>query len=262
MAESTGRVALVTGGASGLGLAIAVRLAKDGFRIALIDIDGEGARRAATTIVGAIGYGCDIVNEDEVAKTLARIDADFGSWPDVLVNNAGIVRFGTLLEQSVDDFRKVVEVNLIGTFVMSRAVGRRMAARGSGAIVNITSLNAFAPSPDAGAYPASKAAVAKLTEQMALTLGPSGVRVNAVAPGFINAGMSSPIYEDPDVLAARASSVPAGRIGTADDVAGAVSFLVSEDADYIHGQHLLVDGGVFCSLKNQLPRKPPEGAKK
>ena len=262
MAESTARVALVTGASGGLGLAIAARLANDGCRMALVDIDGEGARSAAKTIDGAVGYGCDIANEDAVAKTLERIETDFGAGPDVLVNNAGIVRFGGLLEQSVEDFRKVVEVNLIGTFVMSRAVGRGMVARGSGAIVNITSLNAFAPSPDAGAYPASKAAVAKLTEQMVLALGPSGVRVNAVAPGFINAGMSSPIYQDPEVLAARGSSVPAGRIGTADDVANAVAFLVSEDAGYIHGQHLLVDGGVFCSLKNHLPRKPPVGAKK
>ncbi len=262
MAESTERVALVTGAAGGLGLAIAARLANDGFRMALIDIDGKGAHTAAKTIDRAKGYGCDITNEDEVAKTLERIDADFGSWPDALVNNAGIVRFGGLLEQSVEDFRKVVEVNLIGTFVMCRAAGLGMVARGSGTIVNITSLNAFAPSPDAGAYPASKAAVAKLTEQMALSLGPSGVRVNAVAPGFINAGMSSPIYEDPDVLAARGSSVPAGRIGTADDVANAVSFLVSEEADYIHGQQLLVDGGIFCSLKNHLPRTPPASAEK
>ena len=166
MAESTARVALVTGASGGLGLAIAVRLANDGCRMALVDIDGEGARSAAETIDGAVGYGCDIANEDAVAKTLERIETDFGAGPDVLVNNAGIVRFGGLLEQSVEDFRKVVEVNLIGTFVMSRAVGRGMVARGSGAIVNITSLNAFAPSPDAGAYPASKAAKANPVEAL------------------------------------------------------------------------------------------------
>jgi len=145
---------------------------------------------------------------------------------------------------------------------MCRCAGKRMAARGSGCIVNLTSLNAFAPSPDAGAYPATKAAVAKLTEQLALSLAPRGVRVNAVAPGFINAGMSSPIYEDPEVLALRGASVPAGRIGTALDVAATVAFLVSDRASYIHGQHILVDGGVGLSLKNHLPRKAPAAAEK
>lgn len=260
MAESTSRTALVTGAAGGLGFAIAERLANDGFRVALADIDESGVGSAAKRIANAAGYGCDISNQDDVARMLERLESDFGSFPDVLVNNAGIVRFGDLLEHSVEDFRKVVEVNLVGTFIMSRAVGRGMAARGSGAIVNVTSLNAFAPSPDAGAYPATKAAVAKLTEQLALTLGPRGVRVNAVAPGFINAGMSSPIYQDPEVLAVRGASVPAGRIGTAQDVAAAVAFLVSDQADYIHGQQLLVDGGVFCSLKIHLPRKAPTEA--
>lgn len=254
--------ALVTGAAGGLGLAIAERLAADGLRIALIDIDEARVRASAMHIDGAVAYGCNIADESAVAETVERFESDFGACPDVLVNNAGIVRFGALLEHSVEDFRKVVDVNLVGTFVMSRAVGTRMAARGRGAIVNITSLNAFAPSPDAGAYPATKAAVAKLTEQMALTLGPSGVRVNAVAPGFIDAGMSRPIYEDDEVLAQRAASVPAGRIGTAADVAGAVAFLASDQADYIHGQHLLIDGGVFCSLKNQLPRKAPTEAER
>jgi NAD(P)-dependent dehydrogenase (short-subunit alcohol dehydrogenase family) len=132
-----------------------------------------------------------------------------------------------------------------------------MVARGSGAIINITSLNAVAPSPDAGAYPASKAAVAVLTQHLALALGPRGVRVNAVAPGFIDAGMSAPIYADPRIRDARGATVPAGRIGTADDVADAVLFLASDRAGYIMGQHLMVDGGVSFSLKLQMPRKAP-----
>ena len=262
MAKSERPIALVTGAAGGLGLAVAERLAKDGFRIALIDVDQNGVQASAAGIPDARGYGCDITNEDEVTRTLKQLVSDFGEYPDVLVNNAGIVRFGDFLEQSVENFRKVVDVNLVGTFVMSREVGKAMAARGSGAIVNVTSLNAFAPSPDTGAYPATKAAIAKMTEQMALSLGPRGVRVNAVAPGFINAGMSSPVYEDPKTLTERGSNVPAGRIGTAEDVANTVSFLVSDQADYIHGQHLLVDGGVFCSLKKQMPRKAPKAAEK
>ncbi|MCY3828609.1 MAG: SDR family NAD(P)-dependent oxidoreductase, partial [Rhodospirillaceae bacterium] len=165
----------MTGAAGGLGLAIARRLAADGCRVALADIDGEGAVRAATELEGAAGFPCDVTSEDSVIETLGRFEAAFGGPPDILVNNAGIVRFGDLLEHPVEDFRKVVEVNLAGVFLMSREVGARMAARGSGAIVNITSLNAVQTSPDAGAYPATKAAVAKLTEQFALVLGPRGV---------------------------------------------------------------------------------------
>ena len=251
------KLALITGAAGGLGYAIADYLGEQGYRIALLDVDETGVLDAAGRLDEARGYACDITDSAQVDQTLARIEEDFAATPDALINNAGIVRFGELLEHSVEDFRKVVDVNLVGTFIMCRAIGNLMAQRGSGAIVNVTSLNAFAPSPDAGAYPATKAAVAKLTEQLALTLGPRGVRVNAVAPGFIDAGMSTPIYQDPENRALRAASVPAGRIGTAEDVAGTVAFLISDQADYIHGQHILVDGGVACSLKRQMPRKAP-----
>ncbi|MEX0923494.1 MAG: SDR family NAD(P)-dependent oxidoreductase [Rhodovibrionaceae bacterium] len=256
------KTALVTGAAGGLGLAIARRLAEDGLAVAVVDIDAAGAEKAAAGIAGGRGYGCDVTDEVAVGALLDSIERDFGACPDVLVNNAGIVRFGDLLEHSLADFRKVLDVNLVGTFLMAQAVGRRMAVRGSGAIVNITSLNAVATSPDAGAYPASKAAVAKLTEQLALTLAPLGVRVNAVGPGFIDAGMSSPIYRDPEVKKTRGASVPAGRIGEAVEVANAVAFLASDQASYIHGQHILVDGGVSFSLKKQMPRKAPSKAEK
>ncbi|MCY4394896.1 MAG: SDR family NAD(P)-dependent oxidoreductase [Rhodospirillaceae bacterium] len=262
MSGDGGKSALVTGAAGGLGLAIAQRLAADGCRVALADIDGEGAARSAAELHRASGYSCDVTCEDSVGEMLGRFEAAFGGPPDILVNNAGIVRFGDLLEHPVEDFRKVTEVNLVGTFLMIREVGARMAVRGSGAIVNITSLNAVQTSPDAGAYPATKAAVAKLTEQFALALGPRGVRVNAVAPGFIDAGMSAPIYRDPEVRAERGRAVPAGRIGTAADVAAAVAFLASDEAGYVQGQHLLVDGGVSFSLKNQMPRKAPKEAEK
>jgi NAD(P)-dependent dehydrogenase (short-subunit alcohol dehydrogenase family) len=181
---------------------------------------------------------------------------------DALVNNAGIVRFGPLMEHSVADFRKVLDVTLTGTFIVTRSVARGMIRKGSGAIVNITSLNAVAPSPDAGAYPASKAAVALLTQHFALALGPHGIRVNAVGPGFIDSGMSAPIYTDPAVRAVRGKAVPVGRIGEARDVAETVFFLASERSAYVTGQHILVDGGVNFSLKNHLPRKAPSAAEK
>lgn len=247
------RTALVTGAGGGLGAAIARRLAADGYRLAIADIDRAGAEAEARTLASAAAFAVDITDEAAVEAMLDGI----GAVPDVVVNNAGIVRFGPLLEYSVADFRKVVDVNLVGTFIVARAVGRRMVPRGSGAIVNITSLNAVAPSPDAGAYPAAKAAVALLTQHLALALGPHGIRVNAVAPGFIDAGMSAPIYADAGVRAVRGKAVPLGRIGAAEDVAETVAFLASDKARYVTGQQLLVDGGVSFSLKNHLPRKPP-----
>ncbi|MCM8735206.1 SDR family oxidoreductase [Azospirillum sp. A1-3] len=251
------KTALVTGAGGGLGAAIARRLAGEGYRVALLDLDAAGLEVEAARIPGALAFTADVTDEAQIDAVVAAMTEAFGDGPDLLVNNAGIVRFGDLLEHSVADFRRVVDVNLTGTFIVTRAVARRMAERGSGAIVNITSLNAVAPSPDAGAYPATKAAVALLTEHLALALAPRGVRVNAVAPGFIDAGMSAPIYADAEVRAVRGAAVPARSLGTADDVADAVLFLASDRARYIHGQHLMVDGGVSFSLKMHLPRRAP-----
>jgi NAD(P)-dependent dehydrogenase (short-subunit alcohol dehydrogenase family) len=247
------KTALVTGAGNGIGAAIAQRLARDGYRIAVIDTDIENAEARAQALPHAVAYATDVTDERAVE---AMLDA-LGDVPEVLVNNAGIVRFGPLLEHSVADFRKVIDVNLVGTFIMSRAVGRRMIARRSGAMVNITSINAVAPSPDAGAYPASKAAVALLTQHFALVLGPHGIRVNAVAPGFIDAGMGAAIYADPRVRDTRSRSVPVGSLGTAEDVAEAVAYLASDKARYTTGHQMMVDGGISFSLKNHLPRKPP-----
>src|SRR5262249_2823779 len=234
-AESPMKSALVTGAAQGLGATIAERLAGDGYRVALLDADGERVGRRAATLPDAIALGVDITDEAAVDAMAASLSDAFGGAPDVLVNNAGIVRFGNLLEHSLADFRRVLDVNLTGAFIVTKAIARGMLARGSGAIINITSLNAIAVSPDAGAYPAAKAALATLTEQFALVLGPHGIRVNAIAPGFIDAGMSAPIYADAEARELRSASVPIGSLGTADDVANAVLFLASEKARYVHG---------------------------
>jgi NAD(P)-dependent dehydrogenase (short-subunit alcohol dehydrogenase family) len=190
---------------------------------------------------------------DEAGVDLA-FDA-FGAVPDLLVNNAGIVRFGPLLELGLGDWQAVLDVNLTGTFICARAAARRMVAAGTGGvIVNITSMNGVAPGPNAGAYGATKSAVALLTQQMALEWGAHGIRVNAVAPGLIDAGMSEPIYADPDFRERRSSKVPLGRLGTPEDIARVVLFLASPEAAYITAQNLVVDGGVTCNIIGQLPR--------
>jgi NAD(P)-dependent dehydrogenase (short-subunit alcohol dehydrogenase family) len=179
--------------------------------------------------------------------------------PDLVVNNAGVVQFGPLLDLPLRDWHHVVEVNLSGTFVVARAAARRMLAaaqgdRAGGSIVNMTSINGVAPGPNAGAYGATKAAVALLTQQMAIEWGPGGLRVNAVAPGLILAGMSEPIYADDAFRARRESKVPLGRLGTAEEVADVVLFLASPEARYITGQNIVVDGGVTMNIIGQLPR--------
>ena len=256
------RSVIVTGAGGGLGAAIARVFSENGWSVVLIDRDPDAVARETAALPGAIGLAADISDEAAVDRAVAAAEAHCKGPVGALVNNAGIVRFGPLMEHSVDDFRKVVDVNLTGTFIVTRSVARGMIRRRSGAIVNITSLNAVAPSPDAGAYPASKAAVALLTQHFALALGPHGIRVNAVGPGFIDSGMSAPIYTDPAVREVRGKAVPIGRIGEARDVAETVFFLASERSAYVNGQHILVDGGVNFSLKNHLPRKAPSAAEK
>ncbi len=249
------RTAIVTGAGAGLGAAIATRLAAEGYRVAVLDFNAETARCTAARLDGAIGITVDVSDEASVEAAVAAAVAHLGMAPDLLVNNAGIVRFGPLLEQSVADFRRVVEVNLMGCYIVSRAVARRMVARASGCIVNMTSINALTPGPNAGAYPATKAAVASLTEHFAVELGKHGIRVNSIAPGFIDAGMSAPIFADPKVRALRGSGVPLGGLGTAEDIANAVVFLASDAARYINAHQLVVDGGVVANLLALLPRE-------
>ena len=213
--------------------------------------NAANAVAVAATLKSGVGFGVDVSDEAAVNAVLEQLQ----QVPDVLVNNAGIVRFGPLLDQSLDAFKEAVNVNLIGTFVVARAVGRGMLKRGSGVVINMSSINATHPAPGSGAYPATKAAIVSLTQHMALEWGPGGVRVNAIAPGFIDAGMSSPIYANPRVRELRGGAVPQRRLGTAQDIANAVLFLASEQGSYINGHELVVDGGVVNSVLAGLPRE-------
>ena len=241
---------IVTGAAGGIGRAIAERASAAGHRVGVLDLDAEATRAAAASIAHAVPLVASICDEAHVE---AALDA-FGT-PDVWVGNAGIVRFGALAELSLADFRAVVDVNLVGTFIGARAAGRRMIARGTGgAIVNVTSMNGIVAGPTSGAYAATKAGVALLTQQMALEWGRFGIRANSVAPGLIDAGMSARILADPAVRRAREEKIPLGRLGSGDDIARVVLFLASDEASYVTGQNLLVDGGVTHSIIAHLPR--------
>jgi NAD(P)-dependent dehydrogenase (short-subunit alcohol dehydrogenase family) len=263
---ATTRWAVVTGAGRGIGAVIAEHAAAAGYRVAAWDVDAaavaetarrieKGDRRAATgrapavvpTVVPTV---VDVADEESVRAAVAALPAP----PQLLVNNAGVVRFGPLLDLSLADWDTALRVNLTGTFLASRAVAGRMAAAGGGSIVNLASVNGIAAAPNAGAYSASKAGVIMLTEHMAMEWARLGIRVNAVAPGLIDAGMSDAIYADPDIRRRREARVPLGRLGTAEDVAAAVLFLASEQAGYITGQVVAVDGGLTRSALAALPR--------
>lgn len=255
--EASPGAAIVTGAGRGIGAEIARAAGARGYAVGVLDVDRQSAEAVAQAITAgggrAMALVADTTDEAAVERALDEFGASFGT-PGLLVNNAGIVRFGPLLDLSAGDWRAVVDVNLTGTFLCSRAAARRMIDSGGGVIVNITSMNGVAPGPNGGAYGSTKAAIALLTQQMAIEWGPLGVRVNAVAPGLIDGGMSEPIYADPVVRHARESKVPVGRLGVSADVARAVLFLGGPEASYITGQNLLVDGGVTMSMIANLPR--------
>ena len=241
--------AVVTGAGAGLGASIAERLASEGYAVALLDQDGDAASRRAEELTGASAFQVDVSNPEQVADVFSRIGA-----VDLLVNNAGIARFGPLLEQSPADMQAVINVNLMGTALCAQQAAKQMTEQGAGCIINLSSINAVTPGPNVGLYAATKAAVHNLTILQALEWGPMGLRVNAIAPGFIDAGMSAPFFEQASVREKRAGGVPLKRLGQADDVVNAVVYLQSEAAQYVSGHQLVVDGGVVGSLLAHLPR--------
>jgi NAD(P)-dependent dehydrogenase (short-subunit alcohol dehydrogenase family) len=244
----TARHALVSGAAGDIGTAIAATLAASGWRLGLVDLDATQISNAPRN---SVLLTADVGNPESVDAALHR----FGVVPDLVVNNAGIVRFGPLLDHSLADFEAVLRVNLLGAFIFARSAVRQMVAAGrSGAVINITSINGIVPGPNSGAYTAAKAGLALLTKQMAIEWGPHGIRANSVAPGLIDAGMGNAIHADPQLRASREQKIPMRRLGTAQDVAELVAFLASPQAEYISGENIAVDGGITQSLLSLLPR--------
>ena len=229
---------------------MAEHAARRGYRVGVLDLDLEEARAVADPI-GGIGLAADVTDPAQVENAVDRL----GETPTLLINNAGILRTGPLMEHAVEDFRRVIQVNLVSVFIVSQIVARRMQDNGGGAIVNLASINAINPSTECGAYAAAKAGVVCLTQQMSLEWGEYGIRVNSMAPGFIDSGMAAPFYRNPAIRDLRGSAVPLGRIGSADDVAECAMFLASDAAGYITGQNIAIDGGVINSVLMQLPRE-------
>lgn len=235
-------IALITGGARGIGYASAQALKADGHRPVLADICGDGVASAAERL-GAVGIRCDMGDPLEIRSLFDRIESEFGPVT-TLVNNAGIALPGTFLEYGLDEFRRVLDVNLIGAFVALQRAARTMVQQGiRGSIINMSSVNAQVAIPSIPAYCASKGGVMQITKAAALALAPHDIRVNAVGPGSIDTAMMASVNADPAAMRTAMSRTPLKRAGTAREVGDVVAFLASDKASYITGETIYVDGG-------------------
>ncbi|KAB8184141.1 glucose 1-dehydrogenase [Microbispora catharanthi] len=250
MSRFIGKFAVVTGAARGIGAAIARRLAAEGAAVACVDLTADRCASIVDeiTVTGgrAVAFGCDVSDGAQVEALVPGVLNEFGRI-DVLVNNAGLTRDNLLFRMSEEDWDKVVDVNLKSVFLMSRAVQKHMVEQRSGAIVNLSSRSALGNRGQAN-YAAAKAGIQGLTATMAIELGPFGVRVNAVAPGYVATPMTEATAVRLGVTpeehqATMAQAVPLRRVGQPTEVASVVAFFASDDASYVTGQTLYVNGG-------------------
>ena len=250
MTPSEPRTAIVTGAARGIGAATAQRLARDGFSVAVLDLDETACKLTVAAIEAeggrALGVEIDVADADAVQHAVARVAAELGP-PTVLVNNAGIIRDNLLFKMTEDDWDSVMNVHLRGSFLMSRAVQQHMTAAGWGRIVNLSSTSALGNRGQAN-YSTAKAGLQGFTKTLAIELGKFGVTVNAIAPGFIVTEMTAATAERigvsfEDFQEFNAKQIPVQRVGQPEDIAHLVSYFVSEGAGFVSGQVVYAAGG-------------------
>ena len=234
-------IALISGGAQGIGLACAEALAEDGFKVVLADVKESVVETAEK--LGGVGYVCDFGDANAILSLFDKIEADHGTV-SALVNNAGVAMPGDFLNYELDAFDTVIGLNLRGVFVATQRAAKAMVEKGiEGAIVNMSSINAQVAIPAIPAYCASKGGVMQLTKVAALSLAKNNIRVNAVGPGSIDTEMMAGVNANPEALKMAMSRTPLGRPGTALEIGDVVAFLCSKKASYITGETIYVDGG-------------------
>ncbi|MBD3310279.1 glucose 1-dehydrogenase [Candidatus Woesearchaeota archaeon] len=247
MFDLNDKVAVVTGARRGIGKGIAEKLAEAGAKIVISDIDQEECDSAAAEIAErfsreAIGIKCDVSSKEEVDSLIQKTVERFGKL-DILVNNAGIFFQKPLMDYTEEDWDKVLQVNLKGVYLCSQAAAREMIKNSYGKIVSVSSIAGIIGYPDAAAYCASKAGIINLTREMAIELAKHKINVNSVAPGLIETPMTQHIIEDQEQFQKTLAGIPWNRQGHPSDIANAVHYLVSDEADYVTGQTIVVDGG-------------------
>lgn len=255
----SGKVAVVTGGFSGIGHASAVAFARLGARVALLGRDSHsaGARSALAEVASsgaeAIALTCDTSDPAAVAQAALDVERELGP-ADVLVNAAGVLKAGSLADLPLEEWNRVLGTNLTGYLLCAQAFGRQMRARGRGAIVHVASITATQATPHSGAYAISKAGVTLLSRQLALEWGPLGVRSNTVCPGMTWTGMTQASYSRPGESETRSKTIPLRRIGQPEDMADAIVFLASDRSAYVNGADLTVDGGFTRNIMGMIPQ--------
>jgi NAD(P)-dependent dehydrogenase (short-subunit alcohol dehydrogenase family) len=251
--DLSGKIALVTGGARGLGRAIALGLAHHGSAVAIVDRERDGAEVVAGEIRGlgrgSAAFACDVGEEGQVRATVAAAEEALGPI-DILVNNAGITKRIALFDWQPSEWEEVIRVNQVGTFLVAREVGRRMVERGRGSIVNMSALGGGVVGLGRGnaVYCSTKGAVAALTRDLAAEWARFGVRVNAIAPGWFKTEMNAPLLKNPPLVDRIVQRVPLRRLGEPIDVVGPVVFLASDASAMITGHLLPIDGGASAII--------------
>ena len=237
-------IALITGGAQGIGYACAEAIAEDGARIVVADRNADGIAAAAEKLGDdAVSMVCDMGDPVQITRLFDKIEKDVGTV-SILVKNAGIALLGDFFETSLEQFQQVINVNLTGSFLALQRAAKSMIASGiEGAIVNMSSVNAQVAIPSIAAYCASKGGIMQLTKAAALALAPQNIRVNAVGPGPIDTDMMAAVNADPAAMQMVMSRTPLKRIGSPREIGDVVAFLASEKASYITGETIYVDGG-------------------
>jgi NAD(P)-dependent dehydrogenase (short-subunit alcohol dehydrogenase family) len=236
------KVAVVTGGASGIGAAICEAFSRKGATVAVVDVKHDDAERQAAQLDGpSQAFGCDVANRDSVESLAHQIDATFGRV-DVLVNSAGIVALAPALELTDEAWNRTIDINLTGTFLVCQAIGRLMVRSGSGSIINMASQAASVAIDQHAAYCASKFGVVGLTKTLALELGRQGVRVNSISPTIVLTELGKQAWAGPKGDAAR-ELIPMGRFAMPDEIAATAVFLASNGSEMVNGADIVIDGG-------------------